>query len=191
MNMKALLKGLLLSCVLLALTGCNGVTGRWTIDTVEPPAAKVHVPITAFCLMSDGTYCACKMEGDKCTPTKGTYKFDQPGKQLTFTPSEGKERVYKAELVDAKLKVWSEEKGKEWTAMLVHGKCCGKPGQCGKDGCCMAGKGDCCKADAGKGCGGCKADAGKPCDPAKCPAAKADAKPAEKKPDAKKADPKK
>jgi hypothetical protein len=169
--MRTLLKGLCLCCVLLALSGCTSMTGRWTIESVEPASAKAGCPLNTFCLMSDGTYRACAMEGKECKVSTGKYTYDQSAKKLTFTMADGKERVYNAELVDGKMKVWSDEKGKEWTAMLAHGQCCGKA------------------CEGGKPC--CDAMSAEKCDPAKCPMAKPDTKKPAAKPEPKKPEPKK
>jgi hypothetical protein len=171
--MKTLLKGLFLSCVVLALTGC-GVTGKWTMQSIEPESAKAHFNLQKMCLMDDGTYMACVKEGDQCKCLKGNYTYDASAKTLTFR-DDGKERQYHAEVTGccgSQMKISGGEKGKEWTAMMKH------EGACPKGKCCCGGKG-CDGAKCAQACDAKKGD--KKCEPAKCPAAKKDAPPEGKK----------
>ncbi len=120
--MRNVVKGLFLSAVLVALTGC-GVNGKWTMQSVTPESAKAHCPIQAVCLMEDGTYQSCSQMGGKCKMENGTYTYDQGTKALTFKPAEGKEVKYTAELTacGSQMKVTGGEKGKEWTAVMKKG----------------------------------------------------------------------
>ena len=158
--MRTVVKGLFLSAVLVALTGC-GINGKWTLQSVTPETAKAHCPIQAICLMEDGTYQSCAMMGDKCTMEKGTYTFDQGAKTLIFKTSDGKEIKYTAELTacGGELKVTGTDKGKEWTATMKRGEC--------PKGCCKGDQKACCTGDK------------KTCDPKACN------KPCPKKADAK------
>jgi hypothetical protein len=174
--MRTLLKGLFLTCALAALTGC-GVTGKWTMQSINPDSAKAHFNLKCMCLMDDGTYAACTDEAGQMKCLNGTYKYDADTKTLTFT-TDGKDRQYHAEVAGccgSEMKITGGEKGKEWTAVMKH------EGACAKDKCCTA-KG--CDAKCAKPCDP------KKCEPAKCPAAKG-GKPDEKKAEPAKGDPKK
>lgn len=150
--MRTMAKGLFLSCVLVALTGC-GVTGRWTLQSINPETEKEHFNLQCMCLMEDGTFMACATVKDKMEKLTGTYEFDQKAEKLTFKEKDGKTYTYSAKLVGlgGEMKVWGSEKGKEWTAMMKHA------GACPKDKCCPA---------------SCNP---KTCDPKKCQSAKTEA----------------
>ena len=132
--MKTMLKGLLLSCVLVAVTGC-GVTGKWTMKSLSPESEKEHFNLQALCLMDDGTYMACAKEGEQCKCLKGTYQYDAKAKTLTFK-TDSKERSYHAEVgcCGGQMKVTPAEKGEEWTALMK------RVGSCPQDKCCPGGK---------------------------------------------------
>jgi hypothetical protein len=157
--MKTVAKTLLLSCVLVVVTGC-GIQGRWTLQSITPESEKAHFNLQCMCLMSDGSYMAAAQEEGKSTCLKGTYTYDGKTKLLTFK-TDSKERAYHADLMcpGSKMKVTPAEAGESWTATMK------RAGSCSKDKCCCM----------GQMCGG------KPCDPKKCPMNKSD-QPAEKKP---------
>jgi hypothetical protein len=152
--MRTMTKGLFLLCVLAALTGCGGVTGKWTMQSINPETEKEHFNLQCMCLMDDGTFMACATVKDKTEKLTGTYEFDQKAEKLTFKEKGGKTYTYSAKLVGlgGEMKVWGGEKGKEWTAMMKHAGACEK--------------GKCCPANCDP----------KTCDPKKCqPAKTADA----------------
>ena len=156
--MKRLLSGLLLSCVLMALTGCGGIAGTWKLDTIEPESAKANFDFGMLCLAKDGTYAACVDYGGGAKCLKGTYTYDDDSNLLTFKTSQGKERAYKACLcgTSGKLFVCSADEGKVWKAAMTRFKCSGKcPGDCG--GTCLS------ECGSAKGC--CPPSK---CDPKKC-----------------------
>lgn len=128
--MKTMLKGLLLSCVLVAVTGC-GVTGKWTMKSLSPESEKKQFNLECLCLMKDGTYMAMAQEEGQNKYLKGTYVYDAEAKLLTFK-TDSKERVYNAQVVGlgCEMKVTPTEKGQEWTAIMKHS------GACSKDKCC-------------------------------------------------------
>jgi len=172
--MKRLLGGLILGLAVVALTGCTSAVGHWKMESITPETAKKDFQFCMMCLSKDGQYMACAMAGDEPKKMTGTYKYDASAKTLTFTGSDGKERAYQAEVTNlgCKMKVSSEAKGKEWTAVMKKGQCC------------------CDKWRTGKGCDP-KACGMPKCCPGKCEATKAEPKKAElKKPEAKKAEPK-
>ena len=144
--MKTVLKGLLLSGVLFALTGC-GVTGRWSLQSIKPETAAEHFHLKCMCLMDDGTFAACASVKGKMEQLSGTYTFDQKAEKLTFKEKDGKTYAYDAELAGcgSEMKVSSSEKGKEWTAVMKH------EGACQKDQCCAGGK-TCDPKQCGKAC---------------------------------------
>ncbi len=189
--MRTLMKGLFLSAVLVALTGC-GINGKWTVQSVTPDTAKGQCPIKALCLNEDGTYVACTQApgSDKCVCGKGTYTYDKGTKTLAFKSDDGKEFKYAAHLQcpGGEMKITGGDKGKEWTAVMKRGgdtaEC--KQATCGPNcqkACCA--KGDTKKADAKKP--EAKAEEKKP-EVKKAEAKKPDGK-AEAKPEAKKAEP--
>ena len=141
--MKAVLRVLVLGGVLLALTGCTSMAGRWNMETIKPETAKAGFQLGQFCLLKDGTYRMCVQKEGQMKCLTGTYKYDQGSKKLTFTNAEGKERTYKAELVGTdQMKVSGDEKGKEWTATMKRAPC-----NCPKDKSCC-----CAMSDNGKKC---------------------------------------
>lgn len=124
--MRKLLQGMVLSCVLVALTGCGGMAGHWTMASMEPESAKAEFPMVGLRLHDDGTFVAC-MESD--SHFKGTWEYDADAQLLTFQSAEGKKRTYKASLggLNNRLLVSSTEEGKDWKAEMKRGKC---PGKC-------------------------------------------------------------
>ena len=56
--MKMILRGMLLTCILFTLTGCGGISGQWTLDSIEPDSAQKAFPIAKLCLHKDHTYVA-------------------------------------------------------------------------------------------------------------------------------------
>ena len=124
--MREALKGLLLSGVLLALTGCGGMTGYWKFDSIEPQAAQGDFRISELCLNDDGTYCAETSYGGTTKCAAGTYEYDKTTRMLTFKSSAGAEHRYKAEMCCAGsgLKIWSAEEDQDWTARMVRTKGC-------------------------------------------------------------------
>ncbi len=145
--MRMALKGLLGTALLAALTGCGGVAGHWTLESIqpEPPAAGFH--LNMMCLAEDGRYCAMAKEGEQTRQMTGTYKYDRDAKTLAFAMEGGQERSYKAQLLcpGSRLKVWSETPGKEWTAFMKRAPCsaCQK---CGGPAC------RCCPARSAQAC---------------------------------------
>jgi hypothetical protein len=132
LNMKTLLKGLLLSCVALSLTGCGSVVGHWTMDSVTPASAQADFHLAVICMAKDGTYMCCAGPNER--GHTGTYQYDAMTKMLTFKGADGKERSYKAEVTGDTMKVMPAEKDKEWTAVMKRGECpCGK--KCGGAAC--------------------------------------------------------
>ena len=150
--MKTVVKTLLLSCVLVVVTGC-GVNGKWTLQSITPEAERARFNLQWMCLMDDGSYMAAAQEEGKSTCLAGTYTYDGKSKLLTFRTN-GKERAYHADLMcpGGKMKVTSAEAGETWTATMK------RTGSCPKDKCCCA----------GQMCGG------KMCDPKQCPMHKKD-----------------
>ncbi len=167
--MKIMVKALLLACVVAFLTGCGGVTGKWTLQSIKPESETARFNLQWMCLMDDGSYMAAAQEEGKSASLSGAYTYDAKTKLLTFK-TDGKERAYHADLLcpGGKLKVTPAEAGETWTATM-------KRGSCPKDKCCPSGK----MCDP------------KTCDPKQCPHAKGGGtqcpaqkaeKPAEKKP---------
>ena len=126
--MNALLKGLLLSCVLVTLTGCGGMAGTWQMDSIEPASAQAAFPMTALCLNKDHTFTACMKCGTKVA---GTWAYDEQAQLLSF--KNGKDRAYKARVQGNKLLVESTEEGTIWAAEMKRGKSCG--GTCSANCC--------------------------------------------------------
>lgn len=160
--MRMLRNAMLLSAAVFVLTGCCGVTGAWKLDKMDPATAQGKFQFGKMCLKPDHTYCAEASYGGEAKCMKGTYKYDDAAKTLTFTAEGGKERTYKVEMAGAN-EMHVSMAGENWKAIMVKTEC-----KC-KDGC----KGDC-----KDGKDACKTD--KKCDPAKCDPAKCkDAKKAE------------
>ncbi len=143
--MKTALKGLLLACIVLSLTGCaTGVTGHWTLASFKPEAEKGNFQLGSMCLEPDGKYAANAAEGGKTEAMTGTYTYDKSTNALTFAMPGGKQRTYNAELVGSD-EMQVSEHGKDWVATMKRDhKCDGK--QCkDQSSCCPAGgakKGD-------------------------------------------------
>lgn len=121
--MKALLKGVLLSCVLVMLTGCSNLAGAWHVVSIEPESAKEAFPMAGLCLKADHSFTACMECGGKMS---GTYEYDAKSELLTFKSEKGKTRTYKACLCSetGQLIVRPAEEGKEWKAVLKRSECC-------------------------------------------------------------------
>lgn len=160
--MRIVLRVLALSCVVVALTGCANVTGYWKMESIKPEAAKAHFQMERMCLCQDGTYCTKVDENGKPKCMSGKYTYDAGTKTLKFT-TDGKERIYQAELVSGKLKVWEE--GKDWQAMMVKAEC-----PMGKD----------CPCKSLKSCAGCEKMCQQKCGE-QCPMMKKGATPGEDK----------
>ena len=163
--MKAALKVVVLSCALLALTGC-GMNAKWEMKSITPATASEHFGMKVLCLMDDGTYMACAVVKDKPACLAGTYTYDNQGQMLTFKDKDGQARSYHAKLLcpGGEMKIWSDEQGKEWTATMK------RAGDCPKN-CCGGGPCDH-KMCQPRGCDPKKCDP-KMCDPKACPAKKA------------------
>ncbi len=180
--MKTCAKVLLLSTLLVALTGCASWSGKWTFQSIKPESAREAFHLDGMCLMNDGTYKA--WAADKTFT--GTWKHDQAAKTLTFV-TEGKERVYNAKLLcpGCRMKLWGQMNNQEWTAVMKRSgscpkNCCEKC--CAKCKCADCGnKAQACKC--GCGCGTVKqasAQTTATCDPAKCDKATCPMKTADK-----------
>ncbi len=153
------------------LTGCGKITGRWTLDCIKPETEKQRFNIGCLVLNDDCTFQAWATEQGKPVQMDGTYKYDSSTKMLTFTPTGGPARTYRAEVeLSGKMKVCSTEANESWAAYMKHCACGSKDPCCSKCPAC------------GKACGG-------KC-PKSCPMQKSgDKKIQESKPDAKKAEP--
>ena len=129
--MKMVLRGMLLTCVLVTLTGCGGISGHWTLDSIEPDSAQKAFPIARLCLHEDHTYAASMACGSKMN---GTWEYDADAKLLTFTTAKGTKRVYEARVcgVGGKLLVKSTDASKEWKASMKRDKCHGDEENCDK-----------------------------------------------------------
>mgnify|MGYP000169368712 CR=1 FL=1 len=131
--MKTLLQGLLGLGVVIALTGCGGMTGTWKMYSIEPQDAKGAFPLQTLCLHKDHTYCAYMACG---TGINGKWEYDHQTKLITFIPEKGAQRCYKAWTDGMRncLLVQSSEEGKEWKATMKRGKCdlpcCSKEAKC-------------------------------------------------------------
>src|SRR5690606_15188963 len=82
---------------LLSLTGCGMTTvqGNWVLRDVTPPEATGHFDIAEARLNPDGTYIAKVRRGDRVETARGTYTYEDWGRQLTLR-SGGVERTYTA-----------------------------------------------------------------------------------------------
>ena len=128
--MKNACKVSLLSLALLVLTGCSGIVGNWTLESVTPEDAASHYTVVRMMLADDGTYCAMAKKAGEDVPSKGSYTFED--NKLCFTTSEGKLRSYDAKLIamGSKLEVKAAAGDQEVTAIMKRGKC---SGGCDKD----------------------------------------------------------
>ncbi len=100
------------------LSGC-GITGEWTLVTVEPKEAARHYAFGEFELRPDGTYEAEADFGKGLTKSSGTYTYEN-GK-LTLVAADGETRTYDARLIEmaSKLEVVSTmQDGKKVTAVM-------------------------------------------------------------------------
>jgi hypothetical protein len=141
--MRTVLKASLLPLVVLALTGC-GISGTWSLDSIEPKSAAASFEIHKVVLRDDGTYCACfKRDGEPQT-AKGEYELAD-GK-LTFKAESREPRVYDAKLAGlcGELHVTGGDPDSKWTAVLKRSQCkCGSGAcRCG-GGTCKCGSGPC------------------------------------------------
>ncbi len=129
--MKTVFKTSFLLCLAVALSGC-GITGRWTMQSLDPESAKKDLQLCCITLNADGTYQTCTHEGSQTKQIQGTYKYDASSKTLTLSPAQGQPQTYKAEPVElgCKLKIWDGEKGKEWVAMMKRAGACSKADCC-------------------------------------------------------------
>lgn len=115
--MKALLAGLLFSCVLVALTGCGGMVGHWQMDSIEPESAKTEFAMSTLCLEKDGGFTA---HLDSGTVMTGTWKYDADNKTLMLKSDDGVECSYKACLCGpgGSLLLESAQEGQAWKATM-------------------------------------------------------------------------
>ena len=141
--MRTLLKGAFVASVLVALTGCGGMTGAWTMDTMTPNTEEKAFPLKTLCLHKDNTFCMHMACGKTMT---GTWEYNDDAKLLNFVDAKGDKRSYKACLcgMSGKLEVQPTEAGENWKATMKRGKCA-----CDKKACEM-----------------------KKCEPANCPSKK-------------------
>jgi hypothetical protein len=136
-------KTLLLSGMLLVLTGCSSVAGKWTLQSVTPEAAADRYAVAEMVLRDDGSFCALAKKGGQDVTSTGQYTFEN--NKLSLTTTEGKTRAYDAKLIalGSKLEVKASHHGEEVTAIMnrVSGSSCGckscgasgKKSACGKD----------------------------------------------------------
>ena len=121
--MKPMWRLSLLSVAFVVLTGCTSVTGRWTLDTIDPEGAREAFPLSSVTLHDDGTYVATMPRGEKMVSSQGEYTFEKS--KLHFVNERGDERTYTAKLValGSKMEVHSEMDGEPVTAVMKRSKC--------------------------------------------------------------------
>lgn len=126
------------TCILF-VTGCGDITGKWTLDCIEPESERQNFDLKCLVLRDDNTFLLKACEDAKPAAVCGTYCYDKDTNTLTFTPEGGAPaRTYIAEvglLGFGKMKVCPTGE-KAWTAYLKRCKCepCDKckpcPGKC-------------------------------------------------------------
>lgn len=112
------------TCVLF-LTGCGDITGKWTLDCIEPESERQNFDVKCLVLRDDNTFLLKACEDAKPAEVCGTYCYDKDTDTLTFTPEGGPARTYIAEvglLGFGKMKVCPTGE-KAWTAYLKRCKC--------------------------------------------------------------------
>jgi hypothetical protein len=139
--MKAAVKVLVLTCVVLVMTGC-GVNAKWTLKSITPESAREHFDLQMICLMNDGHYMMRSEMKGAIEQKTGTYEFDRKAEKLTFKGDDGVTREYGAKLLcpGSELKVWSVGTDSEFTAILKHAgacpkECCCQPKTCNPEAC--------------------------------------------------------
>ncbi len=117
--MRTINKGLWVAGVLAALSGC-GVSGEWTMQSIDPESARAHFNLQWLQLMEDGRYAACAQATGKTHAMSGRYLYDQKAGTLMFKTTDGTTRTYNAKLVGLgdQLKVSSAEPSQAWTAVM-------------------------------------------------------------------------
>lgn len=105
----------------LLVTGCADHTGKWVLDTIDPPDARGQYQFANITLNKDGTYWAEREVGGKMEKNTGTYTFENG--TLAFKNAAGKTITYDAQMMDMnnKMKVMAETHGKKVTAVMKRG----------------------------------------------------------------------
>ncbi len=99
---------LLCGMILCLLPGC-AMTGKWSLTSVTPTAARRHFDYQSLTFQKDGSFYAEEQERGIKT-TSGVYKYE--GNTLTLKPHDGEDRSYQAELKGNELileRIWEDQ----------------------------------------------------------------------------------
>jgi hypothetical protein len=94
-------KAVLLSILLLGMTGCS-IHGKWSLASVEPSAARRDFQYEVLSLEKDGSFYAEAREPVTRT-TSGTYRHDDG--VLSLREHDGEEHAYQTEVAGECLKL--------------------------------------------------------------------------------------
>jgi len=88
---------MLLMAAAILLTGC-AIEGTWSLEKVNPTAARRDFDFQTFTLQNDGSYYAQSLEppAGEIATTSGTYKFKDG--ELTLVSQNGEKHSYDAKL---------------------------------------------------------------------------------------------
>lgn len=121
--MRNLVVGGVCLTLLVALTGCGGITGNWRLHEVTPASAEQNFEFGKLELRDDNTYAAEAVYEGQTRQMSGTYTYDEQQDRITFSGEQGMTRTYGLKPTGmGKLQVWGVEPGEDWTATMKRGK---------------------------------------------------------------------
>jgi hypothetical protein len=109
--MKTAMQMTLVMFAALIVTGC-GITGKWSLESVNPTADRRDFEYQSLTLQKDGTFYAESLEPHQgIETTSGTYTYKNG--TLALVAHDGEEHTYQAQLEDAGKKLQLVQTGRE------------------------------------------------------------------------------